>query len=91
VCWRRHDPLPVAGELLHARNRKAPAAIWLAARKWLIQQDLAKLDWAMHKDRPWRDLDQRRWAALWRPYWLDKRRFPDFLPLKASRDALTDL
>jgi hypothetical protein len=33
-------------------------------------------------------LDAQVWRALWRPYWLAKRRIPAWLTLAPSRDAL---
>jgi hypothetical protein len=91
VGWCRQDPLPVVWELKLANNREAPAALWLTARRWLLAQDLLKRDRSDREPDDWRDFDQRRWARLWRPYWLERRRFFDFLPLKASHKALADL
>jgi hypothetical protein len=36
-------------------------------------------------------LDRETWVSLWRPYWLAKRRIPDWLPIAPSREALEAL
>jgi hypothetical protein len=36
-------------------------------------------------------LDQAAWVALWRPYWLEKRRIPSWLPLAPHRAVLSRL
>jgi hypothetical protein len=33
-------------------------------------------------------LDRMTWLSLWRPYWLAKRRIPEWLPIAPSRRAL---
>jgi hypothetical protein len=90
VAWRCGDPLPLVAELKLSRNRKAPPELWLIARKWLNGQDLLQLNrWK----KPWPPtyLDRDMWRELWKPYWMAKRRFPEWLPLRPSIDALDDL
>jgi hypothetical protein len=36
-------------------------------------------------------LDRSTWLSLWRPYWLAKRRIPEWLPIAPLRDALEAL
>jgi hypothetical protein len=36
-------------------------------------------------------LDRATWRSLWRPYWLAKRRIPEWLPIAPSRGALSTL
>jgi hypothetical protein len=36
-------------------------------------------------------LDAAAWRSLWRPYWLDKRRIPEWLPMKPPRGVLRAL
>jgi hypothetical protein len=36
-------------------------------------------------------LDRATWISLWRPYWLEKRRLPDWLPLAPRAGALARL
>ena len=90
TTWWRGDPLPSIGDLKLSRNRKAPPELWLAARKWLNGQELLHLShWK--KSWPASNLDPAMWIELWRPYWLAKQRFPEWLPLKPLPEALDAL
>jgi hypothetical protein len=51
----------------------------------LSQIDMGELKWDTAP------LDRATWLSLWRPYWLTKRRIPDWLPIAPSRDALEAL
>jgi hypothetical protein len=53
-------------------------------------QDLPRID-TNRRDRSTVTLDRPTWLWLWRPYWLAKRRIPEWLPLAPSRDALETL
>jgi hypothetical protein len=90
VAFRFGDPLPNVVQLKGHGNSQPSLEVWLAARHWLIQHDLHHVD---PKQRRWDSvpLDRSTWIALWRPYWLAKRRFPDWLPLAPSRRALAKL
>jgi hypothetical protein len=84
------DPLPSIVQLLAAKNDKVPPEVWWAARRWLQGHDLPRLqmnrlDWGAAP------LLRAHWIAMWRPYWLAKRRIPDWLPLQPSRGALHTL
>jgi len=89
--WRRGNPLPSILDLMLSRNRLAPPEIWLAARKWLNGQELMLLSRWRKKGWPDASLDRAMWIELWRPYWLAKRCFPEWLPLRSSVDALYNL
>jgi hypothetical protein len=86
----RHDPLPIIIEIKGPGNAKAPRELWWAARQWLNTHDLLNIDMS---ERNWGStpLDRPTWLSLWRPYWLAKRRLPDWLPLAPSRGALAGL
>jgi hypothetical protein len=73
-------PLPGVVQLKGAANSKAPFEVWWAARQWLNLHDLSRFD---PKLKAWGSAnpDRATWLALWRPYWLAKRRFPEWLPL----------
>ena len=60
---------------------------WYAARDWLHLSDASRFAPERFK---WRvpSVDDAAWRALWRPYWLAKRRVPGWLPLRASETAL---
>jgi hypothetical protein len=76
-------PLPGIVQLKGAANSTAPFEVWWAARQWLNRHDLSRFD---SRQKPWDSAlpDRATWLALWRPYWLAKRRFPDWLPLSPS-------
>ena len=90
VACRYRDPLPNIFELEGAGNTDAPREVWWAARQWLHMHDLSRIDMDRRK---WgtAPLDRATWLSLWRPYWLAKRRIPDWLPLAPSRGALDTL
>jgi hypothetical protein len=90
VAFAFGDPLPNVLELKGAGNSKAPFEVWWAARQWLNMHDLSQFD---PKKMAWDSapLDRATWISLWRPYWLAKRRLPDWLPLAPSRKALEKL
>ena len=84
------DPLPNIIELTAAGNAEVPLEVWWAARQWLHMHDLSQVD---TKRRDWGTvpLDRATWISLWRPYWMAKRRIPEWLPLAPSRAALKAL
>ena len=81
------DPMPLIVELKGAGNTDVPRDLWWAARQWLHRHDLSRVDLS---ERNWgtAPLDRATWMSLWRPYWLAKRRIPEWLPIAPSRDAL---
>jgi hypothetical protein len=90
VACRYRDPLPNIVELEGAGNTDAPRELWWAARQWLHMHDLSQIDMGLRK---WgtAPLDRATWLSLWRPYWLAKRRIPEWLPIAPSRGALNTL
>jgi hypothetical protein len=87
VAFRYGDPLPSIVQLKAAGNAEAPLDVWWAARQWLHMHDLSQV---VTKCHDWGSvpLDRATWISLWRPYWLAKRRIPEWLPLAPSRAAL---
>jgi hypothetical protein len=83
-------PLPYISELSLAENKEAPLAFWLAARRWLHAHEAGFCDGKrlQYKDAAF---DAPTWRALWRPYWLAKRRLPHWLPLCPSPTVFFDL
>jgi len=82
-----HQPLLNIVEIKGPGNADAPRELWLAARQWLNTHDLSQIK----VERPKWDtakLDRSTWLSLWRPYWLEKRRIPEWLPIAPSRKAL---
>jgi len=90
VATANRDPLPRIVELKGARNVQVPRELWLAARQWLHTHDLLQIDMGWHR-RDTAPLDRATWLALWRPYWLARRRIPAWLPIAPSRAALEAL
>jgi len=87
--WGREPVLDIR-QLKGRDNAEAPKEVWLAARQWINQQDLMGFEprFVAWDTAP---LDRSAWIDLWRPYWLAKRRIPDWLPLEPSRRALENL
>jgi len=87
---RFRDPLPNIVELKGAGNAAVSRELWWAARQWLHMHDLSEIniEWRDWNTAP---LDRATWLSLWRPYWLAKRRIPEWLPVAPSRNALEAL
>nr|GAJ31081.1 hypothetical protein BDOA9_0102540 [Bradyrhizobium sp. DOA9] len=90
IACRFRDPLPSLVELKGPGNVDVSRELWWAARQWLHKHDLSQIDMTQHA---WETapLDRNSWVSLWRPYWLAKRRIPDWLPMAPSREALEAL
>jgi hypothetical protein len=87
VGLRGGDPLPAIVQLLASNNDEAPPEVWWAARRWLHGHDLLRVDMKRRASGE-APLHEASWIAIWRPYWLAKRRIPTWLPLRPSREAL---
>jgi hypothetical protein len=87
IARRYLDPLLNIVELKGAGNADVPPELWWAARQWLHMHDLSQINIGQ-RDWGTAPLDRANWLSLWRPYWLAKRRIPDWLPIAPSRDAL---
>ena len=90
ICCRAPDPLLTIIELEAAGNTKAPREVWWAARQWLHAHDLLQVN---IDPRRWGSVppDRDIWRSLWRPYWLARRRIPEWLPLAPDHKALRAL
>ena len=82
---RYYDPLLNVVEVKAADNVDASREIWWAARQWLHRHDVPSL-WDNRLPRP-APLDRAAWVSTWRPYWVAKRKIPDWLPLSPSWPA----
>jgi len=83
------DPLPNIGELKGPGNAEASPEVWWAARQWIHMHGLPRIDFK--RRAPIIPANRDAWIALWRPYWLAKRRLPRWLPIAPSRGALRAL
>jgi hypothetical protein len=88
TCWRGQDPLPSVCQIALANNGQAPVEMWLAARKWLAGQELLHLN-KRERQKCRAAPDAAMWRTLWRPWWLARRRIPDWLPLRPLADLDT--
>jgi len=87
IGYGRVDPLLQITQIKGPKNTRVSEEVCWAARKWLHAHDLlaTRPEQALWGSAP---LDRALWIALWRPYWLAKRRLPPWLPLWSSDDAL---
>jgi hypothetical protein len=83
------DPLPNIGELKGPGNAGVSPEVWWAARQWIHMHGLPRID-LKRRSIP-TPLNRNAWIALWRPYWLAKRRLPHWLPMAPSRGVLRAL
>jgi hypothetical protein len=77
-------------EVKAAQNKPAPDEVLHAVQRWFFTQaqwqvpprngKLPRITWSHDS-----------WRVLWRPYWLAKRRIPQWLPLTPSRNAFARL
>lgn len=90
AAGRSRDPLPNIVQMERAENRRCSPEEWWIARQWLHSHDLTRVN-VQPIDRDKVQLVRARWISVWRPYWLEKRRIPDWLPLAPSRAAFEAL
>jgi hypothetical protein len=83
------DPLPNIGELKGPGNAGALPEVWWAARQWIHMHGLPRID--LKRLSVATPVNRDAWIALWRPYWLAKRRLPHWLPIAPSRGILRAL
>jgi hypothetical protein len=88
VGWWSGYPLLYIMQLQAHRNRRAPREVWLAAARWIRQHEVVREGELAWDTVP---LNRALWLALWKPYWLEKKEFPSWLPLTPSRRTLDDL
>jgi hypothetical protein len=75
-------------QLKLAENKRASDGLWNVAQMWLRSQN-ATCSEAVRQTAPIARTDS--WRRMWRPYWLAKRRFPDWLPLTPTNEAVSDI
>ena len=68
-------------------NATVERPVWIAARRWLDANN-----WLSIEGVGTQHVDDKatfsRWQALWRPFWLQKRRIPTWLPLRPDFSRL---
>lgn len=90
VSCRQPDPCPRIVQIRTPDGDHAPAEIWWVAHAWIRSHNLADIETTPMSSQE-SLIDRNRWVSLWRPYWLEKKRIPDWLPLSPSLRALHDL
>jgi hypothetical protein len=80
------SPVPGINQLCLAENKDPSAEMWLAVHRWFHAQELVQLPARASANRA--VLDPLAWRRLWKPFWLAKRRLPEWLPLSPSWDIL---
>jgi hypothetical protein len=81
------DPWVRVHQLLGSSNSCPGKDVQWAARQWVEQHDVRGIE---IKPVPWSAaFDRENWTAFWRPYWLAKRRIPDWLPIVHRRGVLS--
>jgi hypothetical protein len=68
------NPIPRIHQMQAKANVDAPAEVWRAAAKWLAGHDLVAAC------TPGLKVETGAWRAMWKPYWLDRRKCPHWLP-----------
>jgi hypothetical protein len=83
-------PLFMIDQLAGPANADVAPDTWIAAQTWVNTHGFSYVttEPAEHGKVP---LDRATWIALWKPYWLGKRRIPDWLPLAPTRRAFAKL
>ncbi|WP_181703421.1 PcfJ domain-containing protein [Chthonobacter albigriseus] len=79
---------PIVKQLRGIRNAAVDDDVWVAVHTWIRAQPFRLID---VPDRPLAyqiPLDRLTWQRVWRPYWLEKRRIPSWLPLSATAGDL---
>jgi hypothetical protein len=86
----RHRPILDILQLRGPGNAMASKPVWVATRRWIDRHDLMAIE--REPGHPQEvPPDRKRWIEFWRPYWLEKRCIPSWLPLMPSRAALDRL
>ncbi len=67
-------------EIKGPKNEKVTRNVAIAAKRWIDSTDVTAIE---VKSRNWDEFlpNPKNWAALFKPYWMEKRHIPDWLPL----------
>jgi hypothetical protein len=87
LCVTWYNPIVRVGQACGPRNGRPGAAVIDAIASWAARHGALR--------RPWTEAsprlvvrDTRQWRALFRPYWLARRRIPDWLPLDPTATGI---
>lgn len=84
------SPFPNLIQVKLEGDKPAPEGLWRIARAWLQSQSQSRFNARYDYNRR-APVNVKAWQKMWKPYWLAKRRIPDWLPLAPSRDVVNDL
>jgi hypothetical protein len=87
VQFAQESPYPHIAQVKLANDKRAPEGVWRVAQSWLSAQPRF-LPGARCTGWGTVPANVKAWRKMWRPYWLAKRGFPDWLPLTPDRDAV---
>lgn len=87
VQFAQESPYPHIAQIKLVNDKRAPAGAWRAAQAWLSAQPQFQPG-VRFKGWGTMSANVNAWRKMWRPYWLAKRRFPEWLPLTPDRDAV---
>jgi hypothetical protein len=87
ISASRADGLAGISEIRGPENRDLALDVRLAAREWFHRQDLQSL--SREKAEPPRAAVRGAWVQLLKPYWLDKRTLPRWLPIAPGECCIT--
>lgn len=80
-------PLAHISQVKLVDDNPAPEGIWRIAQEWLRGQERQNIGWRQVDDAV-SPSQAAAWRAMWRPFWLAKRRIPSWLPLTPNERAL---
>jgi hypothetical protein len=80
------SPYPHIEELSGVRNQAVSNEVWIAALRWMLSQASLDAEPKRFEQSYKSTYNVAAWRALFRPYWLAKRRFPNWLPLTPKEE-----
>ncbi|MBY0568782.1 MAG: hypothetical protein K2P70_15810 [Hyphomonadaceae bacterium] len=83
---RIQRPYPHIEELSGVRNQTVSNEVWIAALRWMLSQASLDAEPKRFEQSYKSTYNVAAWRALFRPYWLAKRRFPNWLPLTPKEE-----
>jgi hypothetical protein len=90
-CKIGENAHPEICQIAGPANNPVPVELKRAVYLWWLQQPALRQP-AQHGPKRYdHDIARSTWIALWRPYWLDKRTLPKWLPMSTASTALNDL
>lgn len=85
IGHRWGEPLPTITEIRGPHNKEVSPEVFRTAWRWFMDGELEDLRprERVLKETP---VNHKIWSGYWRPYWLEKKRLPQRLPMTPSLD-----